>query len=466
MTSLLVIGDAVLDVDVAGHSARLSSDAPVPVVASGRTRVRPGGAGLAAVLAARDGADVCLVTGIGADVAGSRLRDLLRAEGVDVHDIGRDGDTVTKTRILAAGHPVVRLDDGDPGTPGELRPAESAHLTDGDAVLVADYGLGTADTDGVRALLRNRIERGRPVIWDPHPRGATPVPGCAAVTPNLREALDFTRGSDVGGPLDQACRAGAALAEQWRADDICITCGEHGAVLVGPASTPLTAAAPHASSGDPCGAGDRFASRLALAYADGRPPGSAVRHAVIAATSFVDAGGAGAVVDGPAWTAGTAGPALTSNGTSDAIDLAERTRDAGGTVVTTGGCFDLLHAGHVESLRAARGLGDALIVCLNSDASVRRLKGPQRPIVPVEDRAAVLAALSCVDAVAIFDDDSPARLLERLRPHVFVKGGDYRPSRLPEAAVLDAWGGRAVTVPLVAGHSTTAILQEVRHRAV
>jgi rfaE bifunctional protein nucleotidyltransferase chain/domain len=140
--------------------------------------------------------------------------------------------------------------------------------------------------------------------------------------------------------------------------------------------------------------------------------------------------------------------------------VAETVRAAGGTVVATGGCFDLLHAGHVRTLAAARRLGDCLIVCLNSDASVRRLKGPSRPLVAQDDRAAVLGALESVDAVVVFEEDTPAEVLRRLRPHVWVKGGDYEGVRLPEADVLAEWGGRALVLPYLDGHSTTRLIKE------
>jgi rfaE bifunctional protein nucleotidyltransferase chain/domain len=133
--------------------------------------------------------------------------------------------------------------------------------------------------------------------------------------------------------------------------------------------------------------------------------------------------------------------------------------------VATGGCFDVLHAGHVGMLRAARALGDCLIVCLNSDASVRRLKGPDRPLVGQDDRAAVLAALACVDAVAVFEEDDPRAILRELRPHLWAKGGDYAIAELPEAETLAEWGGRAVLVPYVAGRSTTRLIDEARRRA-
>jgi rfaE bifunctional protein nucleotidyltransferase chain/domain len=165
-------------------------------------------------------------------------------------------------------------------------------------------------------------------------------------------------------------------------------------------------------------------------------------------------------------------PAAAQASSSDGFDDAnphmviERVRARGGTVVATGGCFDLLHPGHIQTLHSARALGDCLVVCLNSDRSVRRLKGPTRPIVPSEDRAAVLSALGCVDAVVIFDEDTPAAVLRELRPHVWVKGGDYAVVDLPEAEVLAAWGGRAVVLPFVEGRSTTRLIQEATLHAV
>jgi D-beta-D-heptose 7-phosphate kinase/D-beta-D-heptose 1-phosphate adenosyltransferase len=148
------------------------------------------------------------------------------------------------------------------------------------------------------------------------------------------------------------------------------------------------------------------------------------------------------------------------------IELLARVRAREGTVVATGGCFDLLHPGHVATLRAARALGDCLLVCLNSDRSVRRLKGPSRPIVAEDDRSAVLSALGCVDAVVVFDEDTPAEILRALRPDVWVKGGDYAAADLPEAAVLAEWGGRAVVLPFVEGRSTTRLIEEAQLHAV
>jgi D-beta-D-heptose 7-phosphate kinase / D-beta-D-heptose 1-phosphate adenosyltransferase len=205
--------------------------------------------------------------------------------------------------------------------------------------------------------------------------------------------------------------------------------------------------------GDPCGAGDRFAVTAAGVLADGGLPSEAVTGAVAAASEFVAAGGASSLATTPG----------TPDGRS-VETLVAAVRARGGTVVATSGCFDLLHAGHVATLESARALGDCLIVCLNSDESMRRLKGPGRPVVGVEDRAAVLRSLACVDEVVVFDEDTPETVLSRLRPDVFAKGGDYAMADLPEARLLATWGGQAVILPYVAGHSTTGLMEEVVRR--
>lgn len=456
---LMVIGDALLDRDVIGDVERLCPDAPVPVLDERATLVRPGGAGLAALLAVGDGRQVTLVTALGHDDGGREVAAALRQRGVDVVDLGLRGATPEKVRLTTDGRPLVRLDrGGHGGAVGALTAAARAKIGWADAVLVSDYGRGLAAETGVRAAIAE-IADCVPVVWDPHPRGPEPVPGCVLATPNAAEAAGFEP-EPPGGDVEALAARAAALARRWRAAHVCITCGDRGVVLGG--SEPLVVPAQPAPEGDPCGAGDRFATAAAGLLADGGDVSDAVRAAVARATAFV-ADGEGPRAFQPAtrsaWRAGTDGVA------ADAVTA--RVRAAGGTVVATGGCFDLLHAGHVRTLEAARALGDCLVVCLNSDASVRRLKGPRRPIVGQEQRAAVLLALSCVDAVAIFDDNTPEGLLERLCPDVWAKGGDYTADELPERAVMERHGGCAVVLPYLPGRSTTRLIEEVgAHAAV
>jgi D-beta-D-heptose 7-phosphate kinase / D-beta-D-heptose 1-phosphate adenosyltransferase len=446
---LVVIGDALLDRDLDGRAERLAPDAPVPVVDALEPHDRAGGAGLAATIAAAAGHAVTLVCALGDDVAGARVRALLESACVSVCDLGLPGATPEKVRVRAGGRALVRLDSGgETRACGPLNEAARAALRGADAVLVSDYGRGVGAEPTVRAALASL--GATPIVWDPHPNGPDPVPGCALVTPNAAEAAAAWPG-DAGAGLARHEERARALRRRWQAVHVCVTLGSRGALLVHADGPALAVPAPNVGAGDPCGAGDCFAATAAGRLAAGALPSEAVRAAVAAASAFVAAGGAAV------WPARREQPA-----DSDAFALATRVRGEGGTVVATGGCFDLLHAGHVCALEAARALGDCLIVCLNSDDSVRRLKGADRPVVPETDRAAVLAALRCVDAVAVFEEDDPRAVLRELRPHVWAKGGDYAVSDLPEAETLAEWGGRAVVVPYVAGRSTSRLIEVAR----
>ncbi|WP_241741096.1 PfkB family carbohydrate kinase [Streptomyces sp. L2] len=449
----MVVGDALLDHDLCGRAERLAPDAPVPVVHGTRRSSRPGGAALAACLAAADGRPVTLVTALGDDAASHILRGLL-AGRVDLVEVPLDGALSSKTRVLAGDRPLLRLDDGE----GRARAATEAAVgavTGAGAVLVADYGRGTAGV--LRDALAGAASR-LPVVWDPHLRGATPVPGVRLATPSAQEARALARrlgadtepGDEAG--LRTAARDARTLIGAWQARAVAITLGERGALL-SHGETPLLVPTPAAAAGDPCGAGDRFAAAAAGLLFDGALTEAAVQGAVHAATRYVAEGGAHALAteDAPPTE-----PPPDGEATADAVRTAARVRSAGGTVVA-GGCFDLLHAGHVALLQAARRAGDCLIVCVNSDDSVRRRKGASRPLVPAADRVRVLRALECVDAVAVFDEDTPERILGELRPHIWAKGGDYARTRLPKQALVESWGGQVLLLPYLEGRSTTTL---------
>ena len=459
---LVVLGDALLDRDLDGSVDRLCPDAPVPVVDDPVGRSRPGGAALAATLAARGGADVVLVTALAGDGPGQELRALLQREGVAVEAVPLEGPTPEKVRVCSSGRPLLRVDHGARATPpGPLSEPARRSLERAGAVLVSDYGRGLTARDDARAALGG-LPRRTPIVWDPHPRGSAPTAGVRLATPNRRETalLAGARAEDADDGMATVTGWAQRLLERWRATSIAVTLGGTGALFVGPDGPPMAVPAPHIAGADPCGAGDRFAGAACAALLHGALPSEAVIEAVAAASAFVAQGGAGALFAGDG-DARAAHPASAP----DPVALAREVRDRGGTVVATGGCFDLLHAGHVGLLQQARRLGDCLIVCLNSDSSVRRLKGLDRPLQRQEDRAAVLRALDCVDAVAVFDDDTPVPLLERLRPHVFAKGADYAVADLPEARALAAWAGQAVVLPYLPGRSTSQIIDLAQHRA-
>jgi rfaE bifunctional protein nucleotidyltransferase chain/domain/rfaE bifunctional protein kinase chain/domain len=459
----VVVGDALLDCDVDGQVSRLCPDAPAPVLDDAAPAWRPGGAALAALLAAEEDVPVVLVAPLGDDEASATVRALLEPH-VTVVGLPLTGPLAEKTRFMAGGRTLLRADRpaGAAGPAGQE--AEEAVASAG-AVLVADYGRGVTGDERVRAALARQANR-IPLVWDPHQKGAAPVPHAWLVTPNYAEAVAAARLPAARDPhlLRTAATAAGALCRSWGANAAAVTVGERGAVLVQGGASPLVVPAPRLTVADTCGAGDRFAAAAAAALREGALTSEAVTTATSAASAYLAAGGArryssssrtrAVTLPSPLDAAGHTGRVPASR---DAAELAARIRAAGGTVVATGGCFDLLHAGHVSLLQAARSLGDGLIVCLNSDASVRRLKGDGRPLNQVSDRVDILAALGCVDAVTVFEEDTPCAVLERIRPDIWVKGGDYDGRELPEAAVLGNWGGVAVTVPYLNGRSTTRL---------
>jgi D-beta-D-heptose 7-phosphate kinase/D-beta-D-heptose 1-phosphate adenosyltransferase len=454
---LVIVGDTLLDREVEGAVHRIAPDAPAPVLDEQHVRERPGGAGLAALLAAADGHQVALVTAIADDAGGARLTELLTAAGVDLYALPLPGPTPEKVRLRSGRQVLLRLDrGGEPQAPGDAPAAVLDLLRAAPAVLVSDYGRGVARHPALRAAIG---ENTGPVVWDPHPNGPAPVPDARLVTPNLAEVCKLAGDAGGGSALTVAQRAGHLLRQRWRAGAVAVTCGADGAVLIHSGPTPLAVPAPATADGDTCGAGDRFAATAALALAGGALVSEAVQQAVAAASAYVAAGGVTAALDPPAAEADDQ-PGPERIGAEEAGWVVAAVRARGGTVVATGGCFDLLHIGHLATLRAARRLGDCLIVCLNSDASVRELKGPDRPLTNEIDRSRLLAALDCVDAVVTFGDPTPEAVLSWLRPDVWVKGGDYADGGpdLPEAELVKHWGGQTVIVPYLDGRSTTSTI--------
>ena len=467
--SLVIVGDCLLDVDLVGSVDRVCPDAPALVVDEDVRRPRPGGAGLAALLAARAGEPVTLVTALADDDEA----EVLRAQLGRVPVVAGPANTPTpvKTRVRADGHTLARIDRTRAGTP-TVTAEMLAALRSADAILVSDYGRGLTEDAALRDVLTEVAGR-VPVVWDPHPKGAQPVRGVTIVTPNLAEAQRMSGGlgdrspevsagglgdrspeisvRQSGDSVTAAEAAATMLRARWRADAVTVTLGGRGALLADGERTRLVPA-PSVAVADPCGAGDRFAVAVTAALMRHETVPAAVEQAVAAAARFVAEGGAAEITGGSF----PAEPEPDSD-LAAARALADAVHARGGTVVATGGCFDLLHAGHIRTLSAARALGDCLVVCMNSDDSVRGLKGPGRPLNNEADRAEVLRALGCVDQVVVFAESSPERVLAELRPDVWVKGGDYTPETLPETELVRGWGGEVVVVPYHDGRSTTRL---------
>jgi D-beta-D-heptose 7-phosphate kinase / D-beta-D-heptose 1-phosphate adenosyltransferase len=472
---IVVVGDAVLDAWLSGPAHRLCRDAPVPVVSVNRRVTAPGGAANTAANAAALGADVTFVSFVGEDDDARALRDALAVHGVpDSALLGVPGRrTQAKRRILSDGQVLARFDEGDADDPPEqvqhdLADALALALAapdggvDVQAVLAADYGSGTL-CDLVRSrLMALRAEHDLLLVVDAHDVRTWRDVHPTAVTPNWPEAADLL-GISSRIPDRAACVEEHAeeLLTASGASVVVVTLDEDGAVLLERGRPPYRAYTARADRPSTTGAGDSFAAAFTLALGAGADTITAVEIGVAAASVVVQENGTAVCDIGELQRSlGLVERALLTE--AEMASAIEAHRQAGRRIVFTNGCFDVLHRGHVAYLEQAKRLGDVLVLALNSDDSARRLKGADRPVNSVEDRAAVLAALSCVDHLAVFDEDSPRRLLELVRPDLYVKGGDYTSQMLPEAPLVEQLGGTVRILPYVEDRSTTGILARIR----
>ncbi|TDN42795.1 rfaE bifunctional protein kinase chain/domain/rfaE bifunctional protein nucleotidyltransferase chain/domain [Curtobacterium flaccumfaciens] len=471
---VVVIGDCILDRWTVGEAERVSREAPAPVVRVTETIAVPGGAANTAVNARTLGARVRIVGLIGDDEAGRVLRDRLDAAGVDTSHlvIVEGATTTTKSRVVGGDRVVVRVDELAATPTAEhgsrLGEAVARAIRCADAAVVCDYGLGVQASDVVPMLDRDRPGA---VVVDAHDltRWAALAPDL--VTPNAGEAAALL-GRELGAGADRAAAVVAArrdVLDRTGARAAVVTLDRDGTVLLEhdtePGADPAfrTRATP-ASEQQASGAGDTFCATATVALAVRAPLRDAVSVAQAAADVVVREAGT-SVCTAAALLESVTAPAATVVDHDELADAVLLARQAGRRVVFTNGCFDVVHRGHTTYLRQARDLGDLLVVALNDDDSVRRLKGPERPINPAEDRAGVLAALASVDLVTVFATDTPIPLIERLRPEVYVKGGDYSPEMLRETEVVRGYGGEVVMVDYVPEHSTTAVVQRIREAA-
>jgi D-beta-D-heptose 7-phosphate kinase / D-beta-D-heptose 1-phosphate adenosyltransferase len=471
---VLVVGDAVLDGWVSGPAHRIGRDGPVPVVEQIDTRTAPGGAaGTAAALAAL-GATVELVAVLGDDHDGRVLRRALAAAGVRTQRCVLDParPTAAKRRVLAGELPVARFDVTPPPPGAAVTRAVADQvgeaLADGvEALLLSDYGLGCA-AEPVRRLLTAARAELPLVVVDAHDLAPWSALRPDAVTPSVAEAAAL-----LGEPVPRRDRVGWAeerhrrLVDAAGGADVVVTLDVDGVVRL-PAdgsAAHRTAAAVQAPARCCNGAGDVFAAAWTAARCAGAGHDVALTVAQAAADVVVLRAGT-AVCGTAALTAhlAHADPGRVLNH-HDLLAVLGEHRAAGHRVVFTNGCFDVLHRGHVAYLRQARALGDVLVVALNSDTSVARLKGPSRPVNPLVDRAGVIGALTAVDLVTAFDADSPVELLGLVRPDVYAKGGDYTAAMLPETPVVEALGGEVRILGYLADHSTSAIVARARAAA-
>ena len=459
---VLVAGDAMLDEYWFGDASRISPEAPVPVVRNSSSERRPGGAANVALNVAALGASVRLVAIVGRDERGDALQRALGDAGVQC-DFVRSPKlpTIHKLRVLARNQQLIRLDAEQPldGCAAELGRRFDSALAGIDIVLLSDYGKGSLSRveELIRACLTAKIR----VLVDPKGQEFRRYGGASVLTPNQSEF------ETVVGPWpqeDEFLRKAEALRAELGLQLLLVTRGRRGMTLVSGAAPPVGLAAQAREVFDVTGAGDTVLALLGASLAAGMPPPDAAALANLGAGIVVGKIGVATVSRAELSLAlhrrGSGGRGLV-----ELDELAAMAADAkarGARIVMTNGCFDILHAGHVSYLEEAKALGDHLIVAVNDDESVRRLKGAPRPITPLSDRMAVLAGLAAVDWVVPFSEDTPASVVERIVPDVLVKGGDWQPEDIAGSETVLANGGQVRSLGFKPGRSTSALIRSIR----
>ncbi|MEI6558082.1 MAG: D-glycero-beta-D-manno-heptose-7-phosphate kinase [Rhodospirillaceae bacterium] len=467
-TAVMCVGDVMLDRFVYGSVERISPEAPIPVLRIQRHAAMLGGAGNVAANLEALGCVPRFLSVVGNDEAGSAiLRQLVEARLADSCHIITENDRQTseKTRFFANNQQLLRTDsetvaDISPVSQESLLATARALLSEVSAVILSDYGKGVLTAGVTQALIGAAVAAGKPVIVDPKGTDYRRYRGADLVTPNRRE-LAIASGLPVGED-GEIVAAAKDLNHRCGLGGMVVTRSEQGLSVVTRSGEVRHLPAEAREVFDVSGAGDTVIATLAGALGAGVPLIDAARLANLAAGVVVGKVGTAVVrraellaaLHHQEWVTGEA-KVLPLEGAADRV---ERWRHQGRRVGFTNGCFDLLHPGHVSLLQQARAACDRLVVGLNSDESVRRLKGETRPVQSELARATVLASLASVDLVVIFGEDTPLTLIRALRPDVLVKGADYTVDRVVGAELVQAYGGRVLLADLAAGHSTTATI--------
>jgi D-beta-D-heptose 7-phosphate kinase / D-beta-D-heptose 1-phosphate adenosyltransferase len=469
--NVLVVGDAMLDEYLEGQTHRLSREAPVPVVSITERNDAPGGAANTALNIQAMGGKGTLLSVIGTDPDGALLRRALEDAGVDTaYVIGHPyRQTLAKRRVAAGGQMIVRYDQGSAGSiDTRTEDVLVEHLRrlflQSDAVIISDYGYGVLTPRVIDTLRILQTEHPRVIVADAKDLAAYREVGVTAVKPNYGEAVTLL----ALPKLEGACARAEQMApytervlELTGAQIAAITLDTEGALVVERDSLPYRTYAQAAPDSRAAGAGDTFVAALTLALCAGADTASAAEMAQAAAHIVVTKPGTTICSSLELEEFLLGGDKFFTDPERLASRL-DTERGACRRIVFTNGVFDILHRGHIAYLNQAKALGDILVVGVNTDEGVRRLKGPSRPINNLEDRIQVLAGLSSVDYLVAFDEPTPAELMRVLRPDVFVKGGDYTRDRLPEAKVIEEYGGVVQILPFVDNHSTTYTIERIR----
>ncbi|MEY4066271.1 MAG: hypothetical protein RIR26_2479 [Pseudomonadota bacterium] len=485
-SSIFVVGDIVLDCYIQGSVSRLSPEAPVPVVLEGERRYVLGGAANVAANIASIGARAVLCGRIGRDADAGMVRDVCLQLGVESSALieSESLPTTRKTRVLAGYQQLVRIDRE------QVAPLSSTEeqkvilhferflaAPGARGLVLSDYGKGVLSHQLCRQLIETARRAGVPVVTDPKSADLSRYHGTTIIKPNLKEGRELLRSwsatATAAGFEEEVTLICETVAKQASADAVVLSLSEHGVALKDTKESELRRYASRALQvADVSGAGDTMVAFLAMAVASGSSFASATEIANVAAALVCAKLGTATLSSSELLQAMTSTPGLRSAHSPKILPieslpaLAQTLRRNGRKIVFTNGCFDLLHMGHVDLLERARALGDVLIVGLNTDASIRRLKGPERPVQTFESRSRVLAGLASVDFVIGFDQDTPVDLIRTLVPHVLVKGGDYTVASVVGHEIVLASGGKVEILSLVPGHSTTGLVEKARTPAV
>jgi D-beta-D-heptose 7-phosphate kinase/D-beta-D-heptose 1-phosphate adenosyltransferase len=459
---VLVVGDLMLDRYWQGATARISPEAPVPVVHVQDTEERPGGGANVALNMTSLGVKVSLCGLVGDDEAGQALQQCLQAQGVSCRLQRQAGvSTITKLRVISQHQQLLRLDFEQPlwqVDMSEMQRHCRALLKTSDLMILSDYAKGTLQDP--QALIAMAREQGVPVLVDPKGSDFARYRGATLMTPNRKEFEAVAGRCESDNDLRER---GMALRQALDLEALLITLSERGMLLIQRDQEPLHLPTRAREVYDVTGAGDTVIGVLGAAIAASMPLDEAAGLANQAAGLTLAKLGAGSVT--PAELRGALrreGDFHTILDRTGLITAVEEARALGERIVMTNGCFDILHEGHVSYLQQARQLGDRLVVAVNDDASVRRLKGEGRPINRVDQRMAVLAGLASVDWVVPFSEDTPEALICAVKPDLLVKGGDYRPEEIAGHDCVVSNGGEVRVLEFVPGVSTSHIVEAIR----
>ena len=460
--NVTVIGDVMLDRFWSGASRRVSPEAPVPVVSVNGQEDRAGGAGNVAVNLAELGLSVSLVGLCGEDEHARALRSCVESAGVRWNVMPCPAETIVKLRVLSRNQQLLRIDfeESLASHANDLfvRYAQQ-HLADADLVVFSDYAKGSLAL--VQPLLAHCNDLNKPTLVDPKGLDFERYRGATLLTPNLAEFEAVVGRCDTDETLVERAEA---LRASLDLDGILVTRSEAGMTLVQAGQPPAHFSASAREVFDVTGAGDTVIAVMAGCLSAGLPMPDAAHFANHAAGVVVAKLGTASVSPAELTTAVSAAPTDVAKNVfpeTRLVNVLNDQRAAGQRIVMTNGCFDLIHPGHVRYLQQAKALGDVLVVAVNDDDSVRRLKGESRPVNTLDDRMAVLGALGTVDFVVSFSEDTPARLIEALAPDVLVKGGDYAVEQIAGHESVLARGGDVRVLEFVDGHSTSGLIERL-----